>query len=82
VLGHGAVEGDAADAEGNSIGERDAENSAGGRDDQRLREELEEDVAAARAEGLFDADLAGALLDGDQHDVHEADAGDAEGARR
>ena len=38
-------------------------------------------MALARAEGLFDADLAGALLHADQHDVHQADAGDAERER-
>ena len=32
------------------------------------------DVAAARAEGLANADLARALGDADQHDVHHADA--------
>ena len=35
----------------------------------------------ARAERFFDADLAGALLHGHQHDVHEADAGDAQRER-
>jgi len=44
-------------------------------------EELQHDVAAARAQGFLHADLAGALLHGDQHDVHEADAGDAQGER-
>ena len=34
-----------------------------------------------RAQRLFYADFAGALLHRDQHDVHEADAADAEGER-
>ena len=34
-----------------------------------------------RAQGLFDADFAGALLHRDQHDVHQADAADAERER-
>ena len=37
-----------------------------------------EDVAAARSEGFEQADLAGALGDGDEHDVHDAYAADAE----
>ncbi len=36
-------------------------------------------MGAAGAEGFLDADLAGSLLHADEHDVHEADAGDAEG---
>ena len=51
---------DAADA-----GERDG-----------LDEELEQHLAGAGADGEADADLAGALGDGDEHDVHDADAAD------
>src|SRR6267378_4012213 len=47
-------------------------------DDQGLGQKLDEDVPAARAERLFDADLSRALCDGDQHDVHQAYASDAE----
>ena len=36
-------------------------------------------MSRRRAEGFEDADLAGALGDGDQHDVHDADATDSEG---
>ena len=32
-----------------------------------------------RADGFADADLAGALRDADQHDVHDADAGREQG---
>ncbi len=45
-------------------------------DDDGLDEELQEDVLAARADGEPQADLAGALGDRDQHDVHDADAAD------
>jgi hypothetical protein len=37
-----------------------------------------EHIAAVRADGEADADLAGALGDGDEHDVHDADAADDE----
>ena len=38
-------------------------------------------MTAACAEGLLDTDLARALLHADQHDVHQADAGDAKRER-
>ncbi len=44
---------------------------------EAFEQELREDVAAARAEGLEQADLARALGDRDEHDVHDADAADA-----
>ncbi len=47
--------------------------------DEAFQQELGEDVAAAGAEGFHDADFAGSLGDGDQHDVHDADAADGEG---
>ncbi len=44
-----------------------------------FEEELLEDLARACTEGFEQADLACALGDGDEHDVHNADAADAEG---
>src|SRR5579872_5301569 len=44
----------------------------------RLDQELQKDVFSACAEGLADADLAGALGDGYKHDVHDDDAADNE----
>ena len=41
-------------------------------------EKLQQDVATVRADGHADADLAGALGDADEHDVHDADAADDE----
>ena len=43
-----------------------------------LDEELHEDDARPRADGLAQADLAGPLADADEHDVHDADAADDE----
>src|SRR5580704_16443070 len=44
--------------------------------------ELPDDVAATRTDGFADTNLAGALSDGHEHDVHHADAADekADGA--
>ena len=78
VFGHGAVERKSADGEGNDVGQDDAEESADEGDGERLGQKLEEDVAAARAQRFLDADFAGALGDGDEHDVHQADAADAQ----
>src|ERR1700761_5079350 len=65
------------------VAEDDGDDHADGAghegEDQAFKKELREDVAAARAEGFEDADLAGALGDGDEHDVHDADAADGEG---
>src|SRR5580698_3002584 len=62
--------------EGRDDGERteQAEATADERDDCGLGEELAADVACGGAERLADADLAGALGHGDEHDVHDADA--------
>jgi hypothetical protein len=54
----------------------DAREAADQRDEHRLGQELGEDVAAARADRLADADLAGPLGDADEHDVHHADPAD------
>ena len=54
----------------------DADEAAEQREGQGLDEELGEDVAAAGADRLADADLAGPLADRDEHDVHDPDAAD------
>ena len=59
----------------------DAQGSADEGEHQRLDKELHQDVTAARADGLQQADLFGALGHADQHDVHHADSADAEGER-
>ena len=48
---------------------------------QRLDQELHQDVAPGGAERLADADLAGALGDRHQHDVHDPDAADQQAHR-
>ena len=52
------------------------EDAAQDREEDRLHEELRRDVGAARPDGLPDADLLRPLGDGDEHDVHDADAAD------
>ena len=54
----------------------DADDAAEGRQRDRLGEHLRHDVAPPRAERLAQADLARALADHHQHDVHDDDAAD------
>src|ERR1700761_9390970 len=65
------------------VAEDDGDDHADGTghegENQAFKKELREDVAAACAKGFEDADLAGALCDGDEHDVHDAHAADGEG---
>src|SRR5947208_3764434 len=58
-----------------------AEHAAERRKRDRLRQDLPDDVAAARAEGLSQPDLARALAHHHQHDVHDHDAADDERQR-
>ena len=53
-----------------------AGDAAERREEDRLDEELAEDVPAPGAEGLAQADLARPLGDRDQHDVHDPDPAD------
>src|SRR5271157_422009 len=78
MRGHGAVKGDASDTNGNSVRQGDTGHPADSRDHQRLGQKLDQNVPLARAQGFFDADLLGALLHRDQHDVHQPDTGDAQ----
>src|ERR1700690_4399543 len=78
VFGHGAVERKSADGEGNDIRQEDAEESANEGDSESFGQKLEEDVSAPCAERFLYADFARALGDRDEHDVHQADAADAE----
>ena len=52
------------------------EQAADDREHDALGQELLRDVAPLGAQGAADADLAGPLGDGGQHDVHDADAAD------
>ena len=56
--------------------EGDAEQAADAGEHDRLDQELLGDVAPLGPQGAADADLAGPLGDGRQHDVHDADAAD------
>ena len=60
----------------------DAEQAADRGEEDGLEQELPEDLDAARAERLADADLARPLGDGDRHDAHHADAADHQRDRR
>ena len=54
--------------------EQHADQSAGGREHDGFDEELQGDVPPLGPQRAADADLAGALGDRGQHDVHDADA--------
>src|SRR6266571_9236503 len=81
VLGHDAVNRNSPDDPGDDVSHDDAEQPAGKGDGHGFSQELREDVAAARAERFFHADFAGALSDGNQHYIHQANAADAERER-
>jgi len=78
VFDESAPEGERSDRPGNQVSKNNTRESAQQGDDQGLGQKLDEDVPAARAERLFDADLSSALRNGDQHDVHQAHASNAE----
>ena len=56
--------------------QQDAQRPADQAQHDRLDEELAQDVVAAGADGHAQADLAGPLGDGDEHDVHDAHPAD------
>ena len=58
---------------------QDAQQTAQTGEHRRLRQKLPEDAALPGADGDFQADLTGALGDGNQHDVHDADAAHHQG---
>src|SRR4029077_14542748 len=64
---------------GEQYAKHDAKHTANGGHRGGFNQELQQDVAAARANGFADAALAGSLGDGHQHDVHDDDAADDQG---
>jgi hypothetical protein len=70
---HGDLQPDGDDVAARDAQE-DAQKAAELGEHDGLEEELLDDVVAARADGFAHADLARALGDADQHDVHDADA--------
>src|SRR5262249_26116079 len=61
------------------IAESDASRAASDAQHNRLRQELQEDIAPPRANGLPEPDFPGPLGDADQHDVHDTYPPDQEG---
>ena len=64
--------------ESEDVAEDEAHETANYAKNNRFEEELEKDIAAAGAYGFADADFASTLRDGDEHDVHNANAADDE----
>lgn len=70
--------GEVGDADRDEDAEEDSDDPAADGEDDGLDEELDDDVFSLRSEGAADADLAGALGDGGEHDIHDTDAADEE----
>src|SRR5205814_217552 len=70
---------------GDQLGHRkardDAQEAAGKGNQHGFDDKLTHDVRAPRADGAANADFAGTLEDGGQHDVHDADSADKQGNR-
>ena len=64
---------------GQTYADGDADGAAEEAEGDGFDEELHEDGGRGSADGFAEADLAGALGDADEHDVHDADAADDEG---
>lgn len=62
--------------EGGCVAERDAHDTADETQDDGFEEELEENIAGRGTNGFADADFAGTFGNGDEHNVHDADAAD------
>src|SRR5580658_1570156 len=62
----------------NHVGDDDADGTAEQHDEQRFGEELSLDVPFTGAQSTPQADFPNALIDRDEHDVHDADAADSE----
>ena len=60
--------------EGAGVTKEDTEETANDTKDDSFEKELQHDIAGRSANGFADADFASALRDGDEHDVHDADA--------
>jgi len=76
-VGHVELDfGDVGDADGQKLAEAEADQPPEKTQHQRLDHELRQDGRPAGADGFAQTDLAGALGDRNEHDVHDADAAD------
>lgn len=66
------------DEEGEDVAEDEAHQAADNAEDEGFEEELKKDVAGACANRFADTDFAGALRNGDEHNIHDANAADDE----
>ena len=65
-----------------AVGESDSGHATDAGKRNRLDQELEQHLPRPGADGEADADFPGAFGDGDEHDVHDADAADKQTNRR
>jgi len=59
-----------------------AKDAPDGAESHSLHRELGKDGSLGRADGFADSDLTSTLGDGNEHDVHDADAADHQSNRR
>lgn len=67
------------DKESKNVADDEPCDAAHDGENERFKEELEENIAAACANGFSDADFVSAFRNGNEHDVHDADTSDDEG---
>ncbi len=79
IEAHVVVAHNAAEHQHESGGGGDADDAADAGEHEALKEELKEDAAVGSAESFAQAYLFGALGDGDEHDVDDADGTEGEG---
>jgi hypothetical protein len=78
ILKDFAEEGQGADEFYQGCGQHKAEQAPAKRQDKPFEEDLQQDVATARPQGLEHTDLTGPLGHRNQHDVHDADGANAQ----
>src|ERR1035437_7924269 len=78
VFGKGAVQGEPSHRKRDRVGQYHSQHPADEGNGQSFGEELQQDVPPLRAQGFLHANLTRALRDRNQHDIHQADAADAE----
>ena len=69
---------DGGEHEGDEVAKEETDDAAGEGKNEGFEEELHKDVAGAGTDGFADTDFVGAFGDGDEHDIHDADAADDE----
>src|SRR5579863_100258 len=81
VLGESTVQRKPSHGKRDRISQYHSQHAANKSNRERFREELHQDVSPGRAQRLLHPNLARALCNGNQHDIHQADAADSKRKR-